>query len=191
MAYYIFLKSLKSIEEFRKNLHVKIPPKSPSTNFPSLGKFKIQILIQKIFLLHFRPGYPSRPTRPSAQPAPLAPLLSRRPKPTGQPKPLSPRASLAYLQKYVFFLISRLPSSAPTLSPLADAWTLLVSFFFSTAPPRPQSKILRAASPPRRPLRASDAAEPFPLPPSLLSLIPLQTELLTRLNGFNHHLPPP
>jgi hypothetical protein len=164
-----------------------------------MSKFLLNLLLQiskallnsKILLLHFRSGYPSRPTRPSAQPAPLAPLLSRRSKPTGRPKPLSPRASLTYLQKYVFFLISRLSSAAPTLSPLADAWTPLVSFFFSTVPPRPWSEILRAAAPPRRPLRASDAAEPLPLPPSLLPLIPLQTELLTRLNGFNHHLPPP
>jgi hypothetical protein len=35
MACYIFLKSLRSLEEFRKNRHVKIPPKSPSTNFQS------------------------------------------------------------------------------------------------------------------------------------------------------------
>jgi hypothetical protein len=47
MAYYIFLKSLRSLEEFRKNPHVKILPKSPSTNFQSLGKFKNPILIQK------------------------------------------------------------------------------------------------------------------------------------------------
>jgi hypothetical protein len=46
MAYYIFLKSLRSLEEFRKDPHVKIPPKSPSTDFQSLGKFKkIQFLI--------------------------------------------------------------------------------------------------------------------------------------------------
>jgi hypothetical protein len=47
MAYYIFLKSLRSLKEFRKNPHVKIPPKSPSTNFQRLGKFKNPILIQK------------------------------------------------------------------------------------------------------------------------------------------------
>jgi hypothetical protein len=40
MAYYIFLKSLRSLEEFRKNPHVKIPPKSPCANFESLDKFK-------------------------------------------------------------------------------------------------------------------------------------------------------
>jgi hypothetical protein len=36
-----FLKSLKSLEEFRKNPHVKIPPKSPCANFQSLRKLKI------------------------------------------------------------------------------------------------------------------------------------------------------
>jgi hypothetical protein len=48
MAYYIFLKSLRSLEEFRKNPHVKIPPKSPSTNFQSLGKFKNPIFNSEI-----------------------------------------------------------------------------------------------------------------------------------------------
>jgi hypothetical protein len=57
MAYYIFLKSLRSLEEFRKNPHVKIPPKSPSTNFQSLDKFKNLIfLIQKFFFLAFGPA---------------------------------------------------------------------------------------------------------------------------------------
>jgi hypothetical protein len=31
---------LRSLEEFRKNPHVKIPPKFPCANFQSLGKFK-------------------------------------------------------------------------------------------------------------------------------------------------------
>jgi hypothetical protein len=47
MAYYIFLKSLRSLEEFRKNPHVKIPPKSP-TNFQSLGKFQNPIFNSEI-----------------------------------------------------------------------------------------------------------------------------------------------
>jgi hypothetical protein len=53
MAYYIFLKSLRSLEEFRKNPHVKIPPKSPSTNFQSLGKFKNPIFNSEIIFLPF------------------------------------------------------------------------------------------------------------------------------------------
>jgi hypothetical protein len=66
MAYYIFLKSLRSLEEFRKNPHVKIPPKSPSTNFQSLIIIKNQIFIRKRIFLHFQP------IRPSGQPAYLA-----------------------------------------------------------------------------------------------------------------------
>jgi hypothetical protein len=57
MAYFIFLKSLRSLEELRKNPHVKIPPKSPSANFQSLDIFKNQILFGKeFFSRHFRPS---------------------------------------------------------------------------------------------------------------------------------------
>jgi hypothetical protein len=59
MAYYIFLKSLRSLEEFRKNPHVKVPPKSPSTNFQSLGKFKNPIFIRKEIFRRIRPTRPS------------------------------------------------------------------------------------------------------------------------------------
>jgi hypothetical protein len=58
MAYYIFLKSLRSLEEFTKNPHVKIPTKSPSTIFQSLGKFKNPIFNPEILFLHFRPPGP-------------------------------------------------------------------------------------------------------------------------------------
>jgi hypothetical protein len=53
MAYYIFLKSLRSLEEFRKNPHVKIPPKSPCANFQSLGKFKNPIFNSEILFFTF------------------------------------------------------------------------------------------------------------------------------------------
>jgi hypothetical protein len=56
MAYFIFLKYLRSLEEFRKNPHVKIPPKSPCANFQSLSKFKNPIFNSKILLLRFQPG---------------------------------------------------------------------------------------------------------------------------------------
>jgi hypothetical protein len=49
MAYFILLKSLRSLEEFRKNPHVKIPSKSPCANFQSHGTFKNQILFGKEF----------------------------------------------------------------------------------------------------------------------------------------------
>jgi hypothetical protein len=44
-------KYLRILEEFRKNPHIKIPPKSPCTNFPSLGKFNNPIFILKRFSL--------------------------------------------------------------------------------------------------------------------------------------------
>jgi hypothetical protein len=53
MAYYIFLKSLTSLEEFRKNHHVKIPPKSPCANFQNLGIFKNPIFNSEILFLDF------------------------------------------------------------------------------------------------------------------------------------------
>jgi hypothetical protein len=62
MAYFIFLKSLRSLAEFRKNPHVKIPPKSPCANFQSLGIFKNQILFEK----EFSPSVSAHPAfRPS------------------------------------------------------------------------------------------------------------------------------
>jgi hypothetical protein len=87
MAYHIFLKSLRSLEEFRKNPHVKIPPKSPSTNFQSLDKFKNPILIQKFLFSDFQPGrprgpvglWPSQPTGCTV--------------PTGRNRPASPSSS--------------------------------------------------------------------------------------------------
>jgi hypothetical protein len=81
MSYYIFLKSLRSLEEFRKNPHVKIPPKSPSTNFQSLAIIKIQFFIQKTIFLHFRPRTAQRPVGPSglsARPLSPAPPLPRQ-----------------------------------------------------------------------------------------------------------------
>jgi hypothetical protein len=43
MAYFIFLKYLDSLEDFRKNPHVKFLPKSPCANFQSLAKFQNSI----------------------------------------------------------------------------------------------------------------------------------------------------
>jgi hypothetical protein len=82
MAYYIFLKSLRSLEEFRKNPHVKIPPKSSCANFQALVNSKIQFLIQKFFfLISARPPplfffQPSRGPPPSSQSSPVGQNLS-------------------------------------------------------------------------------------------------------------------
>jgi hypothetical protein len=56
MAYFSFLKSLRSLGECRKNPHVKIPPKSPWANFQSLCIFKKSKFYSEIILLSFRPS---------------------------------------------------------------------------------------------------------------------------------------
>jgi hypothetical protein len=76
MAYYIFLKSLRGLEEFRKNPYVKIPPKSPFTKFQSLGKFKNPIFNSKTLFFAFGPADPaarsaSAPASPPAAPFPV------------------------------------------------------------------------------------------------------------------------
>jgi hypothetical protein len=59
MAYFIFLKYLDSLEDFRNNPHVKITLKSPCANFQRLGIFKNPIFIRKRTLLRFWPIRPS------------------------------------------------------------------------------------------------------------------------------------
>jgi hypothetical protein len=84
MAYYIFLKSLRNLEEFRKNPHVKIPPKSPSTNFQSLAQSKNPIFNSEILFPYIRPGRPCGPL--GLWPNQAAGLAA----PTGQNRPGRP-----------------------------------------------------------------------------------------------------
>jgi hypothetical protein len=79
MANFIFLKYLRSLEEFRKNPHVKIPPKSPCANFQSLGIFKILIFIRKGIFFGFRPSL--------ARAGPLCPVGHQLPARPTQPQP--------------------------------------------------------------------------------------------------------
>jgi hypothetical protein len=113
MACYIFLKSLSSLEEFRKIPHIKIPPKSPSTNFQSLGKLKNPILIQKfLFFLIFGPADPaarlaSGPVSPPATPSPQAKIA----------RPAHPaRASVASSQEicFPFWFTPSEPAASPS-----------------------------------------------------------------------------
>jgi hypothetical protein len=115
MACYIFLKSLRSLEEFIENPHVKIPPKSPSTNFQSLGKFKNPIFNSEIPFSLFSARPTLRPTRPLAQPAswPRCPL---RPKPSWPAHPA--RASVTSSREIRFpfwFTPSELAASPSSL----------------------------------------------------------------------------
>jgi hypothetical protein len=114
MAYYIFLKSLRSLEEFRKNPHVKIPHKSPSTNFQSLGKFKNPIFNSEIIFLTFGPAdLAAHPTFGSASPLASLPLQAK----TAPAGPPSPRVSriLTGIRFPFWFVPSELATSPASL----------------------------------------------------------------------------
>jgi hypothetical protein len=150
MAYYIFLKSMRSLEEFRKNHHVKIPPKSPSTNFQSLGKFKNLIFNSEIIFPCFRPSQPCGPFGlwPS-QPTGCA--VPRRPK---LPRPAHPARASVASSREIRFPFRFTPSQASRLS--------LVSL--STGPHLSDvSSPLRRPTPAAffRPLQAPRAARPL------------------------------
>jgi hypothetical protein len=117
MACYIFLKSLRSLAEFRKNPHVKIPPKSPSTNFQSLGKFQNPILIRKFLFFGFLAWPTPWPAWPLAQP-------SHQPRRPSRPKspswPIQPTCRSRLCGKYVFLFSSRLPEPAASPSSLCQ-----------------------------------------------------------------------
>jgi hypothetical protein len=165
MAWHIifFLKSLRSLEEFRKNPHVKIPPKSPCANFQSLGNFKNPIFNSEILFPCFRHGRPCGPLGhwPSQ---PRWPLSSHGPNST-LPAQLA-RVLMAYLRKYIFPFGSRLPSWPPS-SRLSVKWARAVSFVFHPCrlfPPRQDalpSMVLRllplAVSPSHAPMCPSPA----------------------------------
>jgi hypothetical protein len=166
MAYYIFLKSLRSLEEFKKNSHVKIPSKSRSTNFQSFGKFKNLIFNSEILFLAFGPTNPvartaSSPASPPAAPSPQAKIV-----PAG---PSSPRVDRVFTGNTFSLSDHASPSSlcqpGPTcqINPLPRAG-------------RPRLEIPHAAAPSRRCL-APRMPPSFYSPPSSLSpLNPLQTE---------------
>jgi hypothetical protein len=172
MPYFIFIKYLRSLEEFRKNPHVKIPPKSPCANFQSHGKFKNLIFNSKILFLRFRPGqpygplglWPSRPRWPLSSRGPKPPLLAHL-----------ARASVASSRKYVFSFGSRLPSGS-LLSHLSVKWAWVGSFVF--LPRRPtvaasshRLQPPRAARPPTSRCQSRSSLHAL-IPPLICPLIP-------------------
>jgi hypothetical protein len=89
MAYYVFLKSFRSLEEFMKNPHIKISAKSPCTNFQSPGIFKNPIFIPKQIFLQLSAQSAQQPASPSDLLAPTG--LAGRPSPPGRaPFPFLP-----------------------------------------------------------------------------------------------------
>jgi hypothetical protein len=183
MAYSIFLKYLRRLEEFRKNPHVKIPPKSSCANFQSLVIFKNLIFIQKGIFFRFWPIQPSPAPRWPAPPhRPPAPRL-----------PHSAQAALAYFSKGVFSLTLCTPAETPSLSHITANWGPHVSSIpFLT----PTDRCRFSSSSPatlRRPASPSNAGRantrpatisPPPLiplltsPPSSMALKPLTPPLL-------------
>jgi hypothetical protein len=147
MAYYIFQKSLRSLEEFRKNPHVKIPPKSPSTNFQSLGKFKNPIFNTEIIFLAFGPADPvarsaSGPASPPAAPSPQAEIIP------ADPSILRVRRVFA---KNTFSLSDHAFSSRSPLPRLSDNQAPLVRCVFPTMPADPDRFLPIPPATPRRP----------------------------------------
>jgi hypothetical protein len=172
MAYYIFLNSFRSLEEFRKNPHVKIPPKSPSTNFQSLGKFKNLIFNSKTLFFAFGPADPVArsafgPASPQTTPSPQAETV-----PAG---PSSPRVGRFFVGNTFSLSDHAFPSRPPLPRLSVNRAPPVRSTPFPTLAD-PGRKFPRAAAPPRRcPTRRMPPS--FYSPPSSLSpLNPLQTE---------------
>jgi hypothetical protein len=174
MAYYIFLKFLRSLEEFRKNPHVKILPNFPCANFQSLGKFQNPISNSKIFLFHFRPGHPYRPTRPWPSQPPLASLLpqAKAHRPVQAARPTRAVGVIAEVR----FLLWFTPSVLGAFSlHTADTGGPLVSPVFSTAPADP-GRESSASSLPAPPAPRLGCRQAFTAPLIISPLNPLQTE---------------
>jgi hypothetical protein len=159
MAWHIifFLKSLRSLEEFRKNPHVKIPPKSPSTDFQSLDQFKNPILIQNFFSA-FRPGRPRGPlglwpSRPTGRAIPAG-----RNRPAG---PSSPRVGRVFASNTFSSSVHASPSWPPPPH-FSDKWAPAVISVPHLQPPELARAATDSRPPSAAPLRASGAIEPLP-----------------------------
>jgi hypothetical protein len=147
MAYYIFLKSLRSLEEFRKNHHVKIPPKSPSTNFQSLGKFKNPIFDSEILFLAFGPADPAAHLASGPANPPTAPSLQAKIIPGG---PSSPRVGRVFVENTFSLSVHAFLSRSP-LPRLSDNRAPLVRCVFPTMPADPGRFLPTPPATPRRP----------------------------------------
>jgi hypothetical protein len=176
MPYYIFLKSLRSPEEFRKNTHVKIPSKYPCANFQSLSKFKIPIFNLEIIFPCFRPGRPCGPLglwpRRLLLASPLPQVEAHRPTQAAQP------TRVVGVIAEVLFLLGFTSSALGAFSLLtADMGDPLVSSVFPTALTNPGREIsappLPASHAPRLGCRQAFTAPP---PSSFPPLNPFQAE---------------
>jgi hypothetical protein len=115
MVYFISLKSLRILEEFRENPHIKIPPKYPCGNSQSLAKFQNPLEFENQFLLESSPRiWPDRPSFPCIDPSILQAVASSA-DPFG-----SCAIGVFWRVHFPFgFVLSAL---VPCLSPLIDTW---------------------------------------------------------------------
>jgi hypothetical protein len=173
MAYYIFLKSLRSLEEFRKNPHVKIPPKSPFTNFQILGKFKNLIFNSEILFLLISARATLRPTWPLSPASPLA-----TPSPAGRKRLAGPSSPCVgrVLAGNTFSFSDHAFTSRPPPPSVTATRAPLVSFVISPAPADPGRDFPAPPLPPRRCLAPWMPPSFYSSPSSLSPPNPLQTE---------------
>jgi hypothetical protein len=166
MAHYIFLKSLRSLEEFRKNPHVKIP-----TNFQSLGKFKNPIFNSEIlFLISARPTL--RPTRPLSPASPLAvPPLQAETVPAG---PSSPRVGRVFAENTSSLLVRAFRAGRLSHVSLSTGPQMLV--------PSPTSSRPSSPAPPPNPSHRAPLCSAPRVPSSRYHLAFISPPLISLLN---------
>jgi hypothetical protein len=110
MTYYIFLKSLRSLEEFRKILMSKFLLNLPLQISKALVNSKIQFLIQKSFFLAFGPAnHAARSTSGLASPL-AAPSPQAKIAPAG---PSGPRVGRVFVGNRFSFSVHAFPSRPP------------------------------------------------------------------------------
>jgi hypothetical protein len=174
LTYYIFLKSLMSLEEFRKNPHVKIPSKSPSTNFQSLGKFKNPIFNSEILFLVFSPADLAAPSASGLASPLAAPPPQAKTVPAG---PSSPRVGRIFMGNTSSLLVRAFRAGRLSHVSLSTGPQLLVPSPTSNRPSSP-------APPPIPGHRAPPRSAPR-VPPSRYHLAFISPPLISLLN------PPP
>jgi hypothetical protein len=150
MAYFIFLKSFRSLQEFKKNTNIKIPPKCPCTNFQSIGIFKNSIFIPKIIFLQIsaqsaqpptdlfglsahaaHPAFlPPSPCRPST-----APSSSHTAAPWMPPPPPHEPWSPQRLPPSSIDCSYPTPSCTPVMDPLRMPFTIAAPLIAATSAP--------------------------------------------------------
>jgi hypothetical protein len=138
MAYCIFWKSLRSLEEFRKNSLVQIPSKSPCRKSQSLAEIQIQLKFENQIPIWFLPG--SDQTGPVCRDGPPFP----RRLPRLSPGLVSPSTLSVFFGIHFLCWVSSF-ANPPSLFPALGTRALHVRFITSAALPDPS----RAAASPR------------------------------------------